>query len=155
MRHRCFFALLMLAGWPAYSDINTSFLPERPSSTLQQALARAVKENKAVFLILYDDRETVANTLQFFFDSPAVKQHFKNNFVVCVRDRRRPDVAAYSDPTQAWNRARFVVLTPAGKQIDAGRFLRNDEAGVNAVEEAVQKWLSNKVVTPPKPGKPQ
>jgi hypothetical protein len=95
----------MLAGWPAYSDINTSFLPERPSSTLQQAIARAVKENKAVFLILYDDRETVVNTLQFFFDSPAVKQHFKNNFVVCVRDRRRPDVAAYSDPTQAWNRA--------------------------------------------------
>jgi hypothetical protein len=49
----------------------------------------------------------------------------------------------------------LVVLTPAGKQVDAGRFLRNDEAGVDAVEGAVQKWLSNQVVTPPKSGKPQ
>src|SRR4029453_9362357 len=95
---------LIAAGW---ADINTTFLPERPSATLAQAQAKATRENKAIFLILYDDRETVANTLQFFFDSPRVKQQFKENFEVCVRDKRKGDVVQYDDPAHAWNRARF------------------------------------------------
>jgi hypothetical protein len=137
------FLLLLLTdtGW---SDINTTFLPERPSATLALAQAKAARENKAVFLILYDDRETVANTLQYFFDTPRVKQQFKENFEVCVRDRRKKDVAPYDDPAHAWNRARFVVLTPGGERIHQGRFLRNDEAGVHEIEEAVQKWLAVK-----------
>lgn len=150
--------LLLLASLAAVgaarADIKTTFLPERPSATLPQATAKATKENKAVFLILYDDRETVANTLEFFFDSPAVKQQFKDNFAVCVRDRRRPDVSEFDDPTHAWNRARFVVLTPSGQRIHQGRFLRNDEAGIKEIADAVQKWLAVKPVAPPKPGAP-
>lgn len=137
------FGLLALGGW-AEADITTTFLPERPSPTLASAMAKAGKEAKAVFVILYDDRETVANTLEFFFDSPVVKKQFKENFEVCVRDKRKPDVVKYDDPTHAWNRARFVVLTPAGDPIYQGRFLRNDESGAREVDAAVQKWLAVK-----------
>jgi hypothetical protein len=138
----------------AWSDINTTFLPERPSATLPQAQAKAARESKAIFLILYDDRETVPNTLQYFFDSPRVKQQFKENFEVCVRDKRKKDVVQYDDPAHAWNRARFVVLTPSGENIYQGRFLRNDEAGMKEIDEAVQKWLTVKKTFQTKPGGP-
>ena len=134
---------LLLVG-VVWSDINRTFLPVRPSPTLAQAQAKALRENKAVFLILYDERETVANTLEYFFDSPRVKQQFKENFEVCVRDKRKKDVEQYDDPAHAWNRARFVVLTPSGEKIYQGRFLRNDEAGVREIDESVQRWLAVK-----------
>jgi hypothetical protein len=141
---RCLIVLQFVFAGIASADINTTFLPERPSATVALALTKAARETKAVFVILYDDRETAPNTLQFFFDSSLVKQQFKQNFEVCVRDRRKSDVAQYDEPTHAWNRARFVVLTPAGGLLHQGRLLRNDEAGVTEVAEAVAKWQAVK-----------
>ena len=140
MRRLLILALISSVGLIAQGDIKTTYLPERPTATLSTALSKAKREVKAVFLILYDDRETVQDTLNYFFDSPVVKKSFQEHFVVCVRDRKRPDVEKYNDPSHAWNRARFVVLNPDGDQIYAGRFLRNDETGLRETSASVKAW---------------
>lgn len=140
----CLALVLLLTAGSTLADINTSYLPQRPAATLATAVTKAKKEVKAVFLILYDDRETIPTTLNYFFDSPTVKKAFEEHFVICVRDRRRSDVAKYDAPDHAWNRARFVILTPAEEQIAQGRFLRNDEAGLVETEQAVKSWLNVK-----------
>ena len=150
MRSFTLLAALLLLAPATRAEVDLSPLPSRPSTTLPAALERAKKEEKAVFLVLYDDTLTHARALEFYLDGSGIKAKFEENFVAVVRDRRRPDVKKYDDPGHEWGRGRYVVLTPAGQEIASGRIIRNDEAGRDNIIAAIAAWDRYKPIPLPK-----
>lgn len=151
MHHFSAFVLAGVISWSlcvttVLAELDVSFLPERPTATLDLALKKAERAEKAVLLILFDERETPPKSMSYFFDAVSVKEAITKHFVPCVRDRDRPEVAAYRDTKDDldWNRPKFFVLSPTGEVIYQGRILMNDETGRREISKSVEKWIAAK-----------
>ncbi len=110
-----------------------------PGRDLDSALKRAQKENKRIFLAIYDpkgDYNDQGLQIKYFTDLEETKKLLKDNFVVVLLARTHKDAAKYIGAMNT-ERPRYILLSSTGNKIKDDTLAANPEDGLRRIKELV------------------
>ncbi len=108
-----------------------------PGRDLDAALKRAQKENKRIFLAIYDpkgDYNDQGLQIKYFTDMEETKKLLKENFIIVLLARTHKDAAKYIVGMNT-ERPRYILLSSTGTKLKDDTLAANPEDGLRRIKE--------------------
>lgn len=128
---------------PKKGAAKTYFIGQVESS-LSAAMIRAKRENKGVFLVIYDNKNPTKSRLDvalgYFTLFDTTKKLLADNFVPIMADLHSPDVGQYVPAGNPLEICYYVALSADGKILKQAEVYGNPDEGLSQTQKIVKKW---------------